>query len=90
MNEWHNLIQELMVYVFELGYNGADANKNICCVKGEGKVDQSTVSSWFKKFSLGSKKLDDQKRSGRFRSRASSRRGISSEYQASSGSNSPE
>ena len=26
--------------------------KNICCVKGEGAVDHSTVSRWFKKFHL--------------------------------------
>ena len=45
------------------GYNAADATKNLCCAKGEGSVDHSTITKWIKKFHLGCKKLDDQTRS---------------------------
>ena len=38
-----------MLYEFKLGYNSAEAIKNICCVKGEGAVDISAVTRWFKK-----------------------------------------
>ena len=38
-----------MLYKFELGHNDAEATKNICFVKGEDTVDQSTVTR-FKKF----------------------------------------
>ena len=34
-----------MFYEFELGYNTAEANKDIYCAKNEG-----TVSKWLKKF----------------------------------------
>ena len=37
---------------------------NICCVKGEGAVDHSTVTKWLKKFHTGCKKFDNQARSG--------------------------
>ena len=61
----YSVIQELMLYMFELGYNAAEATKNICCAKGEGTVDHSTVNGWFKKFQPGCKNPDDQGRSGR-------------------------
>ena len=41
MNMQCRLIQELMLYEFELGYNTVEANKNLC--KGEGTVDHNTV-----------------------------------------------
>ena len=65
MNVQHSLIQELMVYEFEMDHNTAEATKNICCAKGEGAIDHDSVSSGFKKFCSGYKTLDDQKRSGR-------------------------
>ena len=36
-----------------------EAMKDICYMKGEGAVDQSTVNWWMKKFCLGLKKFDD-------------------------------
>ena len=33
--------------------------KNIRGAKGEGAVDDDTVTSWFKKFTLGCKNLDE-------------------------------
>ena len=41
------------------------ANKNIGCMKGEGTIDYSTITRWFKKFCLGCKNLNNQPRSGR-------------------------
>ena len=47
-------------YEFELGHNATEANKNICCTKGEGAVDHSTVTRLFKKFHSGGKNLNNQ------------------------------
>ena len=41
-----------------------EVTKNICCTKGKVTVNHSTVNRWFKKFSLGSKNLNDQTRWG--------------------------
>ena len=65
MNVPHSLIQELMPHKFELGHNVKETTKNICCAKGEGTVDHTTITRWFKKFCSGCKNLDDQTRSGR-------------------------
>ena len=65
MNMQHSLIWELMFYKLELGHNAAEAIKNICYAKSEGKVDHSTLIWWFKKFPSDCKKLTDQARSGR-------------------------
>ena len=32
-----------MLYEFEMSHNDLEATKNICCTKGEGSVDHSTV-----------------------------------------------
>ena len=37
-----SLIQENMLYKFELDHKATEATKNICYVKGEGTVDQSS------------------------------------------------
>ena len=60
-----SLIQEFMLYIFELGHSTTKATKNICRAKCEGAVDHSTVTRWFKKFCLGCKNLNDQARSSR-------------------------
>ena len=65
MNMQHSLIQEFMLYKFKLGHNSIETTKNITCVKGEGAVDHSIVTRWFKKFHLSCKNLDDQARSDR-------------------------
>ena len=39
-----------MLYKYKLGLNTTVSMKNICCVKGEGTVDDSTVTRWFKNF----------------------------------------
>ena len=65
MNVQHSLIQELMLYEFEMDHNAAEVTKNICCAKSEGAIDHDSVSSGFKKFCSVYKTLDDQKMSGR-------------------------
>ena len=52
MNVQHILIWKLMLYEFERGYNVAEATKNVCCAKGEGAIDHSTVTRWLKKIWL--------------------------------------
>ena len=47
------------------------ATKNIFSVKGEGAVDHSKVTRWFKKFCLGCKTLDNSARSDRPKTRVS-------------------
>ena len=39
MNMQYDLIQELMLYEFELGDNTTESTKNIWCAKYEGTVD---------------------------------------------------
>ena len=50
INVQHSLIQELMLYKFELDHNGAEVTKNIHCVKGKGAVDHSTLTRCLNKF----------------------------------------
>ena len=56
MNVQCGLLQEFMLYKFELSRNTAEATKNICCAK---VAVVSTVTRLFKKFCLGCKNLDD-------------------------------
>ena len=65
MNVQGSLIQEIMLYKFELGCNALEATKNLCCVKCESTVDDITVTRWLKKFCLDFKNLSDQLRSSR-------------------------
>ena len=51
MNMQYSLIQELILYEFELGHNSAETTKYICCAEAEHTVDQSTIARGFKKFS---------------------------------------
>ena len=60
-----SLIYELMLYKYEVGWDAAEATKSICCTKCKGSVDQSKVTKYFKKFSLGYQNFNDLKRSGR-------------------------
>ncbi|CAI9734926.1 Hypothetical predicted protein [Octopus vulgaris] len=60
MNMQSRLIWELMLHEFKLGHNAMEAIKNICCTKGEGAVDHSTVTRSFKEFHLGCKNLNEQ------------------------------
>ena len=60
INVQHSLIWELMFNEFQLGHNTVEANKNICCVKGEDTIDHITATRGFKKFSSGCKNFDDQ------------------------------
>ena len=55
-----SLIQEFLLYEFELGHNAVKAIKNICCAKVEGAVNHTTVTRWFKKFCFDCKNLDYQ------------------------------
>ena len=64
MNVQYRLIWKLIHYQFELGHNTTQPTKNIYCMKGEGAVDHSTVTRWFKKF-CSSCKNDDQEKAGR-------------------------
>ena len=60
-----SLIQELMLYKFELGYYTTEITATIRSAKVEGTVDCSTVTSWFKKFCLDCKNLNYQVSSNR-------------------------
>ena len=60
-----DLIQELMLYKFKLGHNAMETIKNVCCAKGKGVINHSTVNRWLKKFCSGYKKFYDLARSGR-------------------------
>ena len=71
MNVQHSLIQELILHEFKLCYNTKEATKKICCMKGEGKADHSTITRWFKTFCSDSKNHDKQARSGRPKTRDS-------------------
>ena len=51
-----------MLCKFELGHNAAETTKNICCAKGEGTVDHSTVTRFCWGFC---KNLNDQLMSDR-------------------------
>ena len=42
MNMQHNLIQELVLYEFELSHNTIKFTKNICCTKWERVIDHCT------------------------------------------------
>ena len=59
MSLQYNLIWELILYKFELCY-ALKITKNICYAKGEGTLDHSTVTSWFKKLPLCCKNLCNQ------------------------------
>ena len=52
MKVQHSLSQECMLYKCELGHIAMEVTKNICCVKGEGAVDHSTITKWLKNFTL--------------------------------------
>ena len=52
------LIQELLLYEFEVSHNADEAIKNICYVNGEGAVDH--MIRWFKKYFSGYKNIDGQ------------------------------
>ena len=52
-----------MFYYFEIDHNAADATKNMCCVEGEGPINQCTVISGLKKFCLRHQNLDEQVKS---------------------------
>ena len=54
-----------MLNKFKLGHNAVEETKNICCTKGKGTIDQSTVTEWLMKFHSGCKNLDDQSRSNK-------------------------
>ena len=54
-----------MLYEFELSNNAIEPTKSMRYAKDKGAVDHSTVTRWFKKFSLGCKKLNNQAMPGR-------------------------
>ena len=65
VNMYHSLIWQFILYKFELDHNAKSITRNICFAKGEGAVNNSTVTRWFTKFRLGFKNLSDQTRPGR-------------------------
>ena len=60
MNVQYSLIWEFIIYNFKLGQNTLEANKNICCAKGEATIDYSTVTRSFKKFHSVYKNINNQ------------------------------
>ena len=67
MNVQPCLIREPELYEFKLRHYVVDATKNICFEKGEGALDQSTATRWFKIFHSACKNFDDRARSGRLK-----------------------
>ena len=61
----HCLIRKLILYEFELVHNTMKITQSVCGAKGEGAIDHSTMTRWFKKFRLCYKVVDNQTRSGR-------------------------
>ena len=59
------LIQDLVLYEFDPGYNVAESIKDIRCVKGEGAIDHSTATRLLKKLHSGGKNLTEQAKWGR-------------------------
>ena len=59
------LIYNLILYVFKLSHNPMETNKNICCAKDEGAVDNITVNRFLKKYSSSCMKVNNQGMSGR-------------------------
>ena len=59
-----SLNREFMFYRFEHDPNATEAIKNICCVKGEGAVDHSTLTGRVEEISFG---LQEPQRSGMFK-----------------------
>ena len=51
-----------MIYEFKQDYNIIEASKNICSMKCEAAVDNSSVTRWFEKFCTGYKNLNNQER----------------------------
>ena len=56
-----------MLYEFKQGHNTAEAMKNICCAKGKGAINHSTVTRWFKKFCSNYKSFNNQVRTCRLK-----------------------
>ena len=54
-----------MFYKSELGHDDMEAAKKIYCMKGEGTIDHSTATRWFKKFHSGRENLKNQTRPSR-------------------------
>ena len=52
MKVQYSLIQELIFYKYEVGYNAIKATKNICCAKSEDTLDHSTITRWFGEVSI--------------------------------------
>ena len=68
MNVQRGLIQETILYEFEVGHKMTETTpKNICCAKDEGALDHSMVTRWLEMFRSGCKYLDDQARLGRLK-----------------------
>ena len=59
-------IRKLVLYEFKLGPSVKGATKNTC-VKFNSTVDQSTVTTWLKKFRLSCKNVNDRARLGRLK-----------------------
>uniref|UniRef100_A0A914EJP4 Mos1 transposase HTH domain-containing protein n=1 Tax=Acrobeloides nanus TaxID=290746 RepID=A0A914EJP4_9BILA len=64
MEKNKGVIQELLKYKYELGYNAKEATRNINRAK---KVDYATAKRWYSKFRSGKLDVADKKRSGRSR-----------------------
>ena len=60
-----------MLYECELSHYFAEVTKNICCAKSEGTDDHSSATRRFKKFCSGGKKLNNQAKIDRPKSKNS-------------------
>ena len=71
MNGQHSLIGELMLYMFKMGHDAVESAKNNCWEKSEDSIDPCTGTGKVKKFNSGSKKLENQAKSGKTKTRDS-------------------
>ena len=70
MNMQHNILQKFVLYKFKWPLR-RESDPKICCAKGKGTFDLSTITKWLKKFFSGCKNIDNRAKSGKPKSKNS-------------------
>ncbi|KAK6733313.1 hypothetical protein RB195_017202 [Necator americanus] len=65
MAEHSTHIRHVLLYEFESGHPVAEAHRNLSQVFGTEAPSERFVHAWFQRFKTGTKKLEDESRSGR-------------------------
>ena len=60
----YSLIRKPMLFKFKLNHYAMEVTENNCYTKGEGTVDYTISTRWFKKFCSSCKNVTDQEMSG--------------------------